>query len=158
MPHLTFEQPLKKLEPRRGGYYYLTVAAETVELFERKKATRLKCILEKEITLSCGLNHLGDGNFFLIVAGKHVKKLHLEEGDQVAFEIYEDPNPLGVEVPEALEVLLAQDPVSKSQYDALTDGKKRSLIFSIQKIKSIDKQVEKALKFLAGDTGMNRRK
>lgn len=69
-------------------------------------------------------------------------------GDVVAFEIMEDPNPLGVKIPESLAVLLEQDEAAKVVFEEITDGKKRSLIYSIQKIKDIDKQVQKSLDFL----------
>ena len=59
-----------------------------------------------------------------------------------------DPNPLGVEEPEVLTVLLDQDSMAKEQYDQLTDGKKRSLIFSLLKTKNIDLQIHKILQFL----------
>ena len=148
MPHFTFEQPLGQLEKRKGGYYYLTITADIVEKYEKKRATRLKCTIEKRVSFSCGLNHLGDGNFFIIVATRHLKTLGKEAGELVTFEIFEDPNPLGVEVPEVLQVLIDQDPEAKEIYDGLTDGKKRSLIYSIKGIKDIDKQVQKILAFL----------
>ena len=79
-----------------------------------------------------------------------MKKLKKVLGDEVSFEIYEDPNPLGVEVPEVLDVLLVQDDQLKAIYDKLTDGKKRSLIYSINKVKNVDLQVEKITTFLMG--------
>lgn len=56
---------------------------------------------------------------------------------------------MGVEVSEALKVLLEQGPAAKKIYEALSDGKKRSLIYLIQPIKDIDKKAGKALAFLA---------
>ncbi len=144
-----FEQRVQQLEKRKGGYYYLLIDAGVVDQFPKKRATRLKCVLEKEVVYSCGLNHYGDGNYFVIVATKYIKKLGKKIGDPIHFEIYEDPNPLGVDVPEVLRVLLEQDPAAKKIYEALSDGKKRSLIYLIQPIKDIDKKVGKALAFLA---------
>lgn len=148
MPRFHFEQTIKQLDGRKGGYYYLKIDADIVNQFEKKRATRLKCEIDKVLSYSCGLNHLGDGNFFIILSNARLKKLKKGLGDPISFEIYEDPNPLGVEVPEVLQVLLAQDPDSKEVYDKLTDGKKRSLIYSIQRVKNIDLQVQKILEFL----------
>ena len=148
MPRFTFEQSIKQLEKRKGGYYYLTIAADIVEQYEKKRATRLKCTIDKSVSFSCGLNHLGDGNYFIIVATRHLKALGKQENDMVTFDIFEDPNPLGVELPEVLQVLIDQDPDAKKMYDTLTDGKKRSLIYSIKGIKDIDKQVQRILSFL----------
>lgn len=148
MPHYTFEQSIRKLEDRKGGYYYLQVDADIVEQFEKKRKTRLICVVDGHLSYPCGLNHLGDGNFFIILANARLKQLDKGLGDQVSFEIYEDPNPLGVEVPEVLQVLLAQDEEAQATYDALTDGKKRNLIFTINRVKNIDLQVKKALAML----------
>jgi len=77
-----------------------------------------------------------------------MKKIGKQAGDIITFEITEDPNPLGVEIPEVLSVLLAQDEDAKNIFDELTDGRKRTLIYTIIRTKNIDKQVEMALEFL----------
>ncbi len=148
MPRFTFQQPIQQLEKRKGGYYYLRVDREIVEQYERKRSTRLKCKIDQKVTYSCGLNHLGDGNFFIIVATKYLKKLGKDLGEMVIFEIYEDPNPLGVEIPKILQVFLEQDEVAKEVFNRITDGKKRSLIYLIKPIKDIDRQIEKISIFL----------
>ena len=68
-------------------------------------------------------------------------------GEKVAFEIFEDPDPLGVAVPEVLKVLLAQDEVVERIWNKLTDGRKRTICHSTMRIKNIDLQVERALEF-----------
>ncbi len=91
MIHLKFNQIVEQLEKRRGGYYYLKISAETVDSFEKKKATRLICNLNQQVELRCGLNHLGDGNFFIIIAGRHMKSLAKKVGDSLEVEIREIP-------------------------------------------------------------------
>lgn len=144
----SFEQHIRQLEKRKGGYFYLQVNAEIIDQFEKKRHTRLVCTIDGQVSYSCGLNHLGDGNYFIIVASKYLKQLGKGLGQKVIFEIREDPNPLGVEVPEVLAVLLAQDEEVHRVYQQLTDGKKRSLIYTLLKVKDIDEQVHTALKFL----------
>ncbi|MEM8894786.1 MAG: YdeI/OmpD-associated family protein [Bacteroidota bacterium] len=141
-------QEIKQLEKRKGGYYHLTLPAEIVNQFEHKKATRLICGLDDWVSFRCGLNHLGDGNLYVIVATKQLDTLGKQLGDKVDFEITIDPDQLGVEMPEALQVLLDQDPALKQVFDKITNGKKRSLIYSINKVKDIDKQVKQIIDFL----------
>lgn len=148
MSPLYFEQEIKQLEPRKGGYYYLTVDAAIVETLPRKKATRLVCVLDDKVALACGLNHLGNGHFFIIVAGKHLKVLGKQKGDVVKFSIAEDPNPLGVAMPEVLAALLEQDEDLKARFDSWTDGRKRTLIHAIKNIKDIDRQVQQAIRLI----------
>jgi len=138
---------IQRLDPRQGGYHYLFVSKEEVALLPKQNKTRLRCTLNN-YCFPCGLNHLGDGNFFIILGKEKMKKSQVAFGEEVHFSIEEDPNPLGVEVPEVLQVLLDQDPAAKAVYDTLTEGKKRSLIFSIQKVKNMDLQVQKILTFL----------
>ncbi|MEL7268207.1 MAG: YdeI/OmpD-associated family protein [Bacteroidota bacterium] len=141
-------QYIKQLEKRKGGYYYLKIDTVLVEGLSRKRATRLICILENEVEIRCGLNHLGDGNYFIIMALRHLSRLEKQLGDEIEYVLKEDPDPLGVEVPEVLTVLLQQDAYLEKQYNALTDGKKRNLIFTIQKIKDFDSKVKTIEKYL----------
>ncbi|WP_046755908.1 DUF1905 domain-containing protein [Kordia jejudonensis] len=142
------KQSIKQLEKRKGGYYYLKIDSEIIHQFSKKRATRMICTIDDKISYRCGLNHLGDGNFYVIVAGKYLEKLHKELGEEVNYRIDEDPDQLGVEIPEVLTAFLTQDLESKAIFDKLTDGKKRSLIYSFVKIKDIDKKIKIIMEFL----------
>jgi hypothetical protein len=148
MKRLKFRQKIQQLEKRKGGYYFLKIESTTVDKFEKRRATRLRCNVNEKLEFSCGLNHLGDGNFYIILATRYLKSLDKKLGDLVSFKIYEDPNPLGVEIPEVVTAIINQDSQLKEIYDSLSDGKKRSLVFTIDKIKDIDKQISKVTKFL----------
>jgi hypothetical protein len=142
------EQVIDQLEKRKGGYFYLTIPAKVVNQFEQKRQTRLLCTIEEKYTFQCGLNHLGDGNFFIIIGSQKMKDIGGKLGDKIRFEIKQDPNPLGVDIPEVLEVVLEQDEELKGIFENLSMGKQRSVIFAIQKIKSIDKQIESVRKYI----------
>jgi hypothetical protein len=142
------QQAIGQLEKRKGGYFYLTIPAQLVNTYENKRYTRLICTLDEKITFQCGLNHLGDGNFFIILSGANLKSLGKSLGDLVIFELVEDPNPLGVDMPEVLEVVLEQDAVAKNKFEALSLGKKRNIIHSVKKIKDIDKQVNRIIELI----------
>jgi hypothetical protein len=137
-------QPLQK----RGSYYHLEITAEIVNQMEKKRATRLICTIDDHVVLRCGLNHLGNGDFYIMLAKRYIKEIGKEAGEMISYTLEEDPNPLGVEIPEVLEAYLAQDPDAATIFEKLTDGRKRTLIFSILRIKNVDKQVESILKFL----------
>ena len=128
-------QEINQLEKRKGGYFYLKIDSDVINQFSRKRATRMICTIDNQVSYRCGLNHLGDGNFYVIVARKYLIKLNKELGDKVDFRIEEDPDQLGVDMPEVLTVFLEQEPESKKVFNQLTDGKKRSLIYGILKVK-----------------------
>lgn len=148
MKRFKSEQTIGQLEKRKGGYFYLKVEADIVNQFKHKRQTRLICTLDKRITFQCGLNHLGDGNFFIILSGKNLLALDKTAGDKIIFELKEDPNPLGVEMPEVLKVLFEQDETIKNLFNALTQGKQRNVIHQVRKIKDIDKQVQKCIRLV----------
>lgn len=141
-------QSLKQLEKRKGGYHYIQIPSSTINTFEKKRKTRLICTLDNAVSYRCGLNHLGNGDFFIIVAKKYLEELGKGIGDAVDWKIEEDPDPLGVEIPEVLAVLLTQDTQANAIFQKLTDGKKRNLIYSIIKIKDFDVQVRMIVDFL----------
>ncbi|MEM6642390.1 MAG: YdeI/OmpD-associated family protein [Bacteroidota bacterium] len=141
-------QRIKQLEKRKGGYYSLIIPAEIVNQFKNKRATRFICTLDDKLEFRCGLNHLGDGNFFIIVGGPNLKKIGKSLNDPIHFKLTEDPNPLGVEMPEVLQVLLDQDELLKNKFQKLTMGKKRNVIHTISKIKDVDKQVKRAIELI----------
>lgn len=144
----TFEQPLGKLDKLKGGYFFLEVSADIINQFDKGSSVRLKCEIGDKVSYSCGLNHLGNGNFFIIVASRHMKTLGKKEGASVTFKIYEDPNPLGVEIPEVLLILIAESKQAKLDFNKLSDGKKRSLIYSIKNIIDTDVQIQRIQAFL----------
>ncbi len=141
-------QHIRQLEPRKGSYFYAVVPAEVVQTFPKQRKTRLLCTLDQQLTFACGLNHLGDGHFFIILSTKNLAAIHKELGDTISIDLQEDPNPLGVEMPEVLEVLLNQQPDLRTKFDGLTPGKQRNIIHSINKIKDLDLMVERAVELI----------
>ena len=142
------KQIIGQLEKRKGGYYFLKVDAAIVNSFENKRNTRLICKLDNKLSFQCGLNHLGDGNFFIIISTKNLKSIQKQAGETIQFEIKEDPNPLGMDIPKTIEILLEQDKELKEIFSKLTDGKKRSIIVQTSKIKDIDKQISKTIELI----------
>jgi hypothetical protein len=142
------EQIIGQLEKRKGGYFFLKIDAAIVNRFEKKRHTRLICKLDNKLSFQCGLNHLGDGNFFIIVSTKNFKKINRQPEEIIPFEIMEDPDPLGIDIPETIEVLLEQDKELNSKFSKLTDGKKRSIIVQTSKIKDIDKQIATTIRLI----------
>lgn len=146
------EQVIGQLEKRKGGYFYLTIASDIVNQYKNKRHTRFLCTLENSLTFQCGLNHIGDGNFFIILSSSNLNFVQKKLGDKIHFELNEDPNPLGVDMPEILDVLIEQDKELKAIFDNLTLGKKRNIIHQIIKIKDIDKQIQKSIKLIKEST------
>lgn len=142
------EQTIEQLPPRKGAYFYLEIPATFVESLPRQRNTRLICTLEKQLSFACGLNHLGNGNYFVILSKKNLAAIAKSLGEQVYVNLEEDPNPLGVAIPEFLEVLMQQDGRIHRKFQQLTDGKKRGIIHQLNRIKNIDLQIERAQQWI----------
>ncbi len=146
------KQIISQLDKRKGGYFFLKIDAEIVNEFKNKRQTRFLCTLENSLTFQCGLNHLGDGNFFIILSPKNLLIVKKQSGSVLNFQLTEDPNPLGADMPEVLEAILDQDEILKASFESLTPGKKRSVIFGLNKIKDVDKQILNAPKLIIAVT------
>jgi hypothetical protein len=142
------EKVIEQLEKRKGGYFFLKIDIEIVNQFENKRQTRLICKLDSKISFQCGLNHLGDGNFFIILSKKKLEIIGKKLGDKLKLEITIDPNPLGVDIPEVLETLIEQDNKLKEKFEKLSLGKQRNVIHQIKKIKNIDLKIKKSIELI----------
>ncbi|MEM1312457.1 MAG: DUF1905 domain-containing protein [Patescibacteria group bacterium] len=139
------EQTVGQLEKRKGGYYYLMIAKDVVDKYPSKRHTGFICTLEKSLRFQCGLNHLGDGNYFIIISKNNLELVNKKLGDKIYFELEEDPDPLGVPIPEVLKSLF-EDQDLKNTFDSLTLGKKRHVIHTVSRIKDPEKQTQAAFR------------
>lgn len=69
---------IEQLAPKRGSYTVLRIPSKLVESFPRKRSTRLQCTLENGLQFDCGLNHMGDGDYFVILSKRNLKSLRKE--------------------------------------------------------------------------------
>jgi len=128
-------------------HHVVCISNDVVANFPKKHRTRVVLRINGQGDIQCGLNTHSSGIRCMMVSKTHMKNLNLMAGEKVAIEIFEDPNPLGVEVPEVLEALIAQDAIIAEVWERLTDGRKRTICHSTKRIKNVDLQVEKALAF-----------
>ncbi|SHI62722.1 YdeI/OmpD-associated family protein [Aquimarina spongiae] len=73
------------------------------------------------------------------------KKMKIFPSDYFTVELTEDTSKYGVEMPEEFDAVLQSDPEAFEIFESLTDGKKRSLIYFILKIKNSQNRINKAL-------------
>jgi len=86
-----------------------------------------------------------NGNYQVMFSKQKQKDINLAVGDSFQLQLIEDITKYGVEMPESLEAVLDSDPMALSIFKGLTDGKKRSIIYYIKRIKNVQTRVEKAL-------------
>lgn len=91
-------------------------------------------------------------SFFIILSTKNLAPAGKNLGDKIVFELVEDPNPLGVDIPEVLEAVLAQDEDLLTIFKSLTLGKQRNVIHSVKKIKDVDMQIQRTIQLIYEST------
>ncbi len=78
----------------------------------------------------------GDGSFFILLNKKEMTQLKARVGDAISVELKEDLSDYGTPMDEAFQAVLNSDEEGSRLFEALTPGKKRTLIQIVAKIKN----------------------
>jgi len=85
-------------------------------------------------------------NRFLISFGKrYQKELGVDGSNFFTLQLSENQSKYGVEMPEEFQAVLDSDLEAYEGFEKLTDGKKRSLIYYVIRVKSSQTRIDKAL-------------
>ncbi|WGD34998.1 YdeI/OmpD-associated family protein [Olleya sp. YS] len=73
------------------------------------------------------------------------KELGIYINDYFTVQLFEDQSKYGVEMPESLDAVLLSDYEAFKIFESLTPGKQRSIIYTIKRLKNVQKQVDKSI-------------
>ena len=107
-------------------HHVVCISNEVVANFPKRARTRVVLRINGLGDIQCGLNSHSPGIRCMMVSKAHMKSLGLMAGAKVAIEIYKDPNPLGLEIPE-VRLVLDQDPIMAEVWARMTVGRKRTI-------------------------------
>ena len=131
-----------------SGWHYIPVAWKIGEKFPKNGGTRrVLCTINGVETFPCALMPY-DGEFTIVVNKDRRKKLGIIAGDKITVEIAADESEHGMPMPDELREVLNQDPEGQTIFQALTPGKRRSMMYFIGKIKDIDRRIHTSLIFI----------
>ena len=86
------------------------------------------------------------GDFYITSGKLYQKELGIFSANEpFSIQLQEDTTEYGVHMPKELEAVLESDPQAYEAFKELTDGKKRSLIYHIKRIKTSQIRIDKAL-------------
>jgi hypothetical protein len=125
--------------------YGIIVPQEPYDLLTKEGNKRILCSINKHNLFHAGFMPDGNGKWFIKLNKEKIKNFKLEVGEIVSVEIKSDTSKYGMELPREFEEVLIQDIEGSNYFEKLTDGKKRSLIFLIAKVKNTDKKITKSL-------------
>lgn len=128
--------------------HYVLVPAEIRQQFYTKGPARIVAAIGPLEPFQCGLMPMKTGEGYVIVNKARQKKLKLSQGDKVDVSIAPDTSEYGAPMPEELEAVLAQDLDAKTTFDGLTAGKKRAVMYAVNRAKGVEARIETAVKAL----------
>lgn len=128
------------------GMHYVSLEDSMTRPFRDKGHRRVLVTAQDSTTFHAAiLPHKQIGNI-IFIGSKTLKKLGLAEGDTIDISLAEDHSEYQFSVPEAFNEVLEQDPEAKAIFQSLTPGNQRGLLYLVGQVKSLDKQIERALR------------
>jgi len=132
------------------GLYVLhfKVSQEIYDHFTKDGKKRVICSVNANENFHAGFLADGKGGWYIKLNKDKEKKYCLTLGDSLKVNMQKDETKYGMHMPEEFGELLVQDPEGEKHFENLTDGKKRSLIYKVDSVKSSDKKLERAITIL----------
>ena len=135
-----------KLEDKQSNMwgYHFKISEAVLKKYSDGTNRRVTCIINDQEKMHCALMPSPEGPFILINQAL-VKKLKIHEGEIVKLEIEKDTSEYGMPISEDFELVIFGDEEVAHFFEALTPGKKRNLIHLVNKIKSSDIRINRAM-------------
>ena len=128
--------------------HYVLVPPEIRSQFAKKGVVRVVATIGNLEPFQCGLLPMRTGEGYLIVNRARQKKLGLLPGGQVDVSIEPDETQYGAPMPAELEAILEQDAEARAAFEALTDGKRRAVMYGVARVKGVEARIATAIKLL----------
>lgn len=146
-PKVSFASRIGKLDYLMG-VHYVEVPEKIVKKLGGLNKQRLFCCINTHPKFQCGMMALGEGRGYITVSKKKLKDFTLSLGDTIQVALTPDNSEFGMEVPEELIEIFAQDPEAEKRFMSISSGKQRSIIYYVSGVKNSDKRIERALKLI----------
>ncbi len=139
----------KKFEIGLLNQYHLTIQSDILEPFTKANQSRVKVKAwhnNKCIEIYSAIKrdkHTGDYN--MMFSKRNQTELGIFQNDYFEMQIFEDTSKYGVDMPEELDAVLSCDYDAFKIFESFTAGKKRSIIYTIIRIKNPQTRIDKAI-------------
>lgn len=137
----------KPFEVTLDGKYLIILPRAIVIPFLEKGHSRAQfkaSYASNEILFHGALRKRND-NYLLMFSKAKQQELKLEKGEPFTLQLIEDTTKYGVIIPEELQEVLNSDPHATEIFKKLTDGKKRSIIYYVKRIKNSQTKIDKSI-------------
>ena len=134
---------LADMDSNMWGYHF-RIPESVFKKFSKGTDRRVICTFNGKEKLHCALMPSPEGPF-IMVNKELVKKLRIELGELITLEIEKDHSEYGMPISEEFELIIFGDEEVAHHFEALTPGKKRNLIYIVNKIKSSDIRINRSM-------------
>lgn len=128
--------------------HFAPVPAAVKQKFAERGTARIVATIGNLEPFQCGLMPYRNGAGYIIINKARQKVLNLKPGDKVQVSIRKDESEYGAPMPDELAALLAQDEEARQAFDALTPGKKRAVMYGVNRERGVERRIEMAVKLL----------
>jgi hypothetical protein len=143
---ISFEAVLEKRD-KIGGGHFVQVPKYVSDFFGAKGRTRVLGIMNG-VAIDRALIPNGDGGHEIIIGTDVRRKTKVKEGMKIAFEIYRNPEPDAVEIPEELLAALELEPEAQRKFEKFTPGMKRNMAYWVNSGKQTETRIKRSLEIL----------
>jgi Bacteriocin-protection, YdeI or OmpD-Associated/Domain of unknown function (DUF1905) len=127
------------------GMHYVFIPSEIIQKMGGSFSKRCHISVNQKVRWQGGFMALGEGNAYISISKKRMKEAGVELNDFVDVLLEEDNSEYGMDVPEELVAVFADDSEGFDRFEALSQGKKRYIINYVATVKSQEKRIERAL-------------
>lgn len=145
---VTVKAELKRFEYEKGMHHFV-IPESICKKFGLKagmKSVRVLCHFPDGEKKHNALVRFAEGGGYVMINAAQRKKYNLNVGDWFEFKLETDASELGAPIAEALGEVFAMDEKAFEKFNALTDGKKRGVVYYVGSAKSVDVQIKRALR------------
>jgi hypothetical protein len=131
-----------------SNYHLIPIPGDFALSIKEKIGRRVLCVINGEKHLHCAIGRSNEFGYFIMVGKATKKKLGLEVGEELLLEFEKDESEFKMDVCDELLEVLSTDEEGQAYFNALTDGRKRSIIHYINKAKQSNTRINRALKIV----------
>jgi hypothetical protein len=109
---------------------------------------RVTCTLNDKVSFACSLMGNAKGAYKISVNKEHRDMAGIVPGDTCKVTLVRDESEYGIPMPPELTEVLDQDPAAKKLFESLTNGRRRIIVWHVNKAKDTETRIRHALVLL----------
>lgn len=141
----TFTSPVIKLNSPVWTLIAPVPDAIAEKLIPETTDKRVICTLNDQVKKHCALMPRGDGSHYILINKQELKQLGLVLNEKVNVSLEPDNSTYGMPMDDEFRAVLDSDPEGERYFEALTPGKKRTLLYMVNKIKNGQKKINRSI-------------